>query len=151
MRAKIFFIDDEPEILLMLTEFFTRLNYFCKGVCTGVNSVNEIKKFKPDLIISDFHIGSECGLDVLKAVKQSKELAAIPFIILSSDSQKQNITKALSLGAAAYLNKPVDFKYLKEFTDIIINCSCINEAHTKQSLLNHQSQAASFSLSLPVY
>ena len=47
------------------------------------------------------------GFDVLNRIRQHKLLENVPVIMLTSLSERRDIAKGLSLGADAYLTKPI--------------------------------------------
>ena len=63
---------------------------------------------KPAVILSDVMMPKMNGLQFLEKVRQSPELKSIPFVVMTSLTQKEHAEKALSLGANAYLLKGED-------------------------------------------
>jgi CheY-like chemotaxis protein len=62
---------------------------------------------RPTLILLDVIMPDANGFDVLNRVKQHAALRAIPVVMLTSLSEKKDITKGLMLGADGYLTKPL--------------------------------------------
>ena len=62
-----------------------------------------------DLILLDIEMPEMSGLEVLKALRQSKTPTELPVIVVSANNQSADIVEALSLGANDYSTKPVDF------------------------------------------
>jgi CheY-like chemotaxis protein len=60
---------------------------------------------KVNLLFLDLSLPGMSGMEALKQIKSLKP--GIPVIIYSADAQKQSIELALSLGAFAYMAKPV--------------------------------------------
>ena len=61
----------------------------------------------PDLIMLDVMLPGMNGFDVLNRIRQHKLLENVPVIMLTSLSERQDIARGLSLGADAYLTKPI--------------------------------------------
>lgn len=59
-----------------------------------------------DLIISDWHMPNMNGLELLKAIRSDDRLQAIPFLMLTSDVNKENVKAAVESGVNDYLAKP---------------------------------------------
>jgi len=75
----------------------------------GENGYRIAKNSPPDLIISDALMPVMDGFQFLRAIKCEPELCAIPFVLYSSSyKEDQDVRLALSLGANAYLFKPID-------------------------------------------
>ena len=69
---------------------------------------------RPDIILLDLHLPKVDGVQVLKEIKASVELRAIPVIILSTSSAERDIAMAYANYANSYLLKPTDFAGYKE-------------------------------------
>lgn len=68
----------------------------------------------PDLIISDLHMPSLDGLELLENIQTSGILRNIPVIILSGSEDPEKRKKCLALGASSYLIKPFEPQLLIE-------------------------------------
>ena len=66
----------------------------------------------PTLIISDIEMPKMNGYEFCSAVKSDPELRSIPFILLSTLSDAQDIIKGLHCGADNYVTKPYDPEFL---------------------------------------
>ena len=65
---------------------------------------------KPAVIILDLKMPKVGGLEVLKKIKNSKELRTIPVVMLTSSKMESDLITSYDLGANAYVVKPVDFE-----------------------------------------
>lgn len=70
----------------------------------------------PDLILLDFDLPTLHGKEVLEHVKADKDLRLIPIIVLTVSQSEQDILRAYTLQANAYVNKPID---LDQFITVI--------------------------------
>ena len=61
----------------------------------------------PDLILLDVMLPDINGFDVLNRIRRHAAIQAVPVIMLTSRSETADIARGLSLGADAYLTKPV--------------------------------------------
>lgn len=101
--AKILIVDDEESILKMYGEALT-----AHELITAVNGTEAIEKAEkelPDLILLDIIMPEMNGLDVLDKLKDNKETASIPVIILTNLPEEASADKARSLGAKDYFVK----------------------------------------------
>ena len=60
----------------------------------------------PDLILCDVEMPDTNGFDLLSKFRQSKVLGKVPVVMITGRSEKENILRGLSLGAAGYITKP---------------------------------------------
>jgi two-component system response regulator len=73
----------------------------------------------PILLLLDLKMPKVNGLEVLRQMKTSPELASIPVVMLSSSCQDVDLKEAQKLGANAYVLKPVRFEDFVEAVTII--------------------------------
>jgi PAS domain S-box-containing protein len=66
---------------------------------------------QPSLVLLDLHLGSADGAEVLRQLKQDKKTAEIPVVVVSADATSGQIERLTSLGAQAYLTKPLNVKH----------------------------------------
>jgi len=59
-----------------------------------------------DLIISDLHMPEMDGIELLREVKSDERMCKIPFLLLTSDVDAENVKIAADLGVNGYLSKP---------------------------------------------
>ncbi len=71
----------------------------------GNDGLLKIKELHPDLILLDILMPEKDGLQVLKELHDTGN--TIPVVMLTSDVQDSTRAECLSLGAQAFLNKPV--------------------------------------------
>ncbi|WP_026841815.1 response regulator [Citrifermentans bremense] len=69
---------------------------------------------RPHLILLDLRLPKVDGIEVLKAVKASEELKAIPVVILTTSAAERDLAQAYQNYANSYLTKPVDFDSFSE-------------------------------------
>lgn len=68
----------------------------------------------PDIILLDIRMPKVDGFEFLEEMERSALTADIPVIIVSTSTQEQEISRAFSLGAYAYITKPIDVDKLME-------------------------------------
>ncbi|MBN1577105.1 MAG: response regulator [Chitinispirillaceae bacterium] len=100
--------DDSKMIRHMAITALNELGYDSITEASNVGEAKNLLKGKKfDLIISDWHMPGESGLDFLKYVKSCPEYAALPFILQTTENEKKNIFEAVKAGVQGYLFKPV--------------------------------------------
>ena len=109
---KILIIDNEFEIVEMISDILTIHDYDVKTALNGENGIQSAKKFHPDLILCDISMPETNGYAVLKALRDDKRTHAIPFIFLTAMGGMQDLRKGMRLGADDYLTKPVSAEEL---------------------------------------
>jgi len=86
----------------------------------GVDALEILKKQRIDLIISDWNMPKMTGLDLLKAVRSNEDFKGIKFIMITAESQKENVIEAIKNGVNQYVIKPFTPKTLQEKLEKIL-------------------------------
>ncbi|MFW6001284.1 MAG: response regulator [Halanaerobium sp.] len=105
--SKILLVDDEKNIRLVVGKSLEKAGYDVEFAVDGVEAVDKANKIFPSLILLDLRLPKMNGFLVLEALKGDTATEDIPVIILSALSEEDDIQKAISLGAADFLVKPV--------------------------------------------
>lgn len=66
------------------------------------------------LVISDWNMPEESGLFLLKRVRRDPRGARLPFIILTTNNEKEQVMEAIRAGVTAYLSKPFSLDALEK-------------------------------------
>jgi DNA-binding response OmpR family regulator len=104
-RWRILAVDDEPDIL-ELVQMTLSGHYNVATTDSGLNIMEIIEAFEPDLIILDIMMPKITGYHILEVLKNRKETARIPVIFLSAKDTIRDQKYGYKLGAIAYLTKP---------------------------------------------
>lgn len=102
---KILLIEDDPFIIRLYADKFSKLNYEIEIVNDGSEALEILKKYKPDIILLDVVMPKMDGFEVLEHIKKNDSLKKIPVLILTNLGDKADIDRAMSLGAASYIIK----------------------------------------------
>ncbi len=103
---KILVIDDEPDMLDMLSLNLKKAGY---QVSTAENASQAFKKIQqetPSLILLDIMLPEMSGTEICKKLKSEKTYAKIPILILSAKGEEVDKVLGLELGAEDYVTKP---------------------------------------------
>lgn len=63
----------------------------------------------PAVILLDLNLPKMSGLDVLRKIRGGEKTRFLPVVVLTSSKEDEDILNSYSLGANAYVRKPVDF------------------------------------------
>lgn len=74
-----------------------------------------------DVIVSDWNMPKMNGLDFLKQIRSSEKFAQLPFLLLTSESEKDQVTEAVLSGVSQYVVKPFAPKAFEEKLKIVWN------------------------------
>ena len=103
--AKILIVEDEGFLRGVLTQKLQKEGFETIDAVDGEEGVKKVVEGMPDLILLDLILPGIDGFEALRQIKANQNTAAIPVIILSNLGQKDDIEKALKLGATDFLIK----------------------------------------------
>lgn len=105
----ILLIEDDISTIKLLTSFFERKGYSCKGVISGSKGLDELKRNIPKIILLDIILPDINGFEVCKIINSNKEYQNIPIFLLTavSSSKVENFIKKTKVNG--YVSKPFDF------------------------------------------
>ncbi len=72
-----------------------------------------------DLVLLDLRMPSMDGFAVLSAVKSDPVLRDVPMVVISTSDRPEDVRRCYSLGANAYVTKPVDFREFSRCVEAI--------------------------------
>jgi sigma-B regulation protein RsbU (phosphoserine phosphatase) len=110
--ASILVVEDSRMQATILSNKLLAAGYEVRTAENGKLGLEAIRLQRPTLIISDIEMPTMTGYELCSAVKRDPEFRTIPFILLSTLSDAQDIIKGLHCGADNYVTKPYDPEYL---------------------------------------
>jgi two-component system KDP operon response regulator KdpE len=107
--TSILVVDDEPQIRRFLRTSLAAQGYEVLEAENGMDALDTVRQFKPDLMILDLGLPDIDGIEVIARVRGQ---SAVPIIVLSSRDDEHVKVKALDLGADDYITKPFGMEEL---------------------------------------
>lgn len=74
---------------------------------------------RPHVVLLDLRLPKIDGLEVLKEIKTTPELAVIPVVILTTSAAEKDVAMAYEYHANSYIVKPVDFANFSELMEVL--------------------------------
>ncbi len=111
-KKHIMVIEDEADILELLTYNLTREGYEVTGVGNGEQALKDIVLRKPSLLLLDLMLPGVGGLEICRLLKAKPEMATIPIVMVTARGEESDIVTGLELGADDYITKPFNMKVL---------------------------------------
>jgi len=121
MQYKVLFLEDEPTIREVLTEYMLMSGYQVTAVERGDEALAVLERQEFDIAVLDICVPGVDGFEVLRYIQENKKMAAI---MLTALEDEQTQVKAFNLYADDYCIKPVSpIILLKRMETILRRCA----------------------------
>ncbi len=112
---RVMLVDDDPDFRWMIKKQLISLGVkeivqfsSAKGV------IEDLLEGKADVVLCDWNMFGRSGIDVLKSVRKNEKIKDIPFIIVTSEADKEKVMEAIHAKVTDYIVKPVNKEVLIE-------------------------------------
>ena len=120
MDKTILLVDDEPDMLEMLSLRLKKAGYKVITAITGEECLQKAEEKYPDLILLVILLPGLSGFEVAKQLKTKKITEDIPIIMVTALIGKDAEAKGLERGADYFISKPFDPEELLAKVKIIL-------------------------------
>ena len=111
---EILVVDDYPTMRRIIKNLLAELGFTnVSEASDGGEALKRIPANRPGLIVSDWNMEPMTGLQLLQAVRANKDLADIPFIMVTAESKTDNVIAAKNAGVNNYIVKPFNAETLR--------------------------------------
>ncbi|MEI2615218.1 MAG: sigma-54 dependent transcriptional regulator [Methylotenera sp.] len=104
-------VDDEPSMRRLLEISLRQAGYQPVVAADGKEALQMIRNQTIDLVVSDLHMPSMNGLELLKNIRLENE--TLPFIMVTAQGEIKTAVEAMKLGASDYILRPFDLETLE--------------------------------------
>src|SRR5215475_11511079 len=111
--ASILVVDDDPEIVAMLTTRLGHRGYKVTTASDGHRAIELAKREKPDIVLLDVMMPGKSGWEVARALKQDPVTQHVKIVMVTAIGEKTNEITAPIYGADAHIDKPFEFEQLE--------------------------------------
>jgi two-component system, OmpR family, KDP operon response regulator KdpE len=101
--GRILVVDDEPQIRRIMRETLAAAGYEVEDARSGLEGLNKVREFHPDLVLLDINMPEMSGIEVCKSIRADSNIAIIMLTVRKSDADK---VAALDAGADDFVTKP---------------------------------------------
>ncbi len=106
MSARILLVEDEPGVVLTLSDLLREEGYEVEAAKDGVSGLNRAANERFDLVILDIMLPGKSGLEVCRELRRRGRDVAV--LMLTAKGQLADRVAGLKLGADDYLTKPFE-------------------------------------------
>lgn len=102
----------------------------------GVEGLKKVHLYHPDIVVTDQMMPEMDGLEMLQSIRKDFQISHIPVIILTAKNDEGAKTKAITLGANAYITKPFSKEYLLARIDQLLGERKLFRERIRQQMEN---------------
>jgi two-component system chemotaxis response regulator CheY len=115
LKMSILVVDDFSTMRRIITNVLKQLGY--ENIIEaedGTKALTVLETQPVDFVITDWNMPQMSGLDLLKAIRASKDRKNIPVLMVTAEAMQENIIAAAQAGVNNYIVKPFDAKTLAD-------------------------------------
>jgi len=109
-------VDDSRAVRMILSKTLKGLGYDVREAANGIEALEIIalEKTEVTLVLSDWNMPEMNGLELLKQLRRDPELASLVVIMVTTETELDQMAVALEAGANEYVMKPFTKEILVE-------------------------------------
>ena len=113
--ARILLVDDDKELMSIFSEYLSAFGFQFELAENAAEARSRLEQNQFDLVLSDFNMPGESGLDLLKHI--SSHYPELPFIMMSGSGYSGLKTQAMAMGSTEFISKPFEFRKIVELLE----------------------------------
>ena len=104
--ACVLLVEDEEQLRRVMKDLLQREGYRVAEARDGVQALDEVDRFAPDVIILDLNLPGLDGYGVLAQLRSRPATRDIPVMVLTAKGDEDNEVRVFELGADDFVTKP---------------------------------------------
>jgi type II secretory ATPase GspE/PulE/Tfp pilus assembly ATPase PilB-like protein/ActR/RegA family two-component response regulator len=121
LKRKVLLVDDEDQLRRVMKDLLEREGYVVAEARDGVQALDQVDKFGPDVVVLDLNLPGLDGYGVLSHLRSRPATAEVPVVVLTAKGDEDNEVRVFELGADDFLTKPFRARALSARLDLVLN------------------------------
>jgi type II secretory ATPase GspE/PulE/Tfp pilus assembly ATPase PilB-like protein/CheY-like chemotaxis protein len=118
--ACVLLVDDEDQLRRVMKDLLVRDGYEVVEARNGVEALDQVDRYAPDIIVLDLNLPGMDGYSVLSELRSRTATRHIPIIVLTAKGDEDNEVRVFELGADDFLTKPFRAKALSKRLEVVL-------------------------------
>jgi CheY-like chemotaxis protein len=106
--GRVLVADDASVNRQLLRELLEAYGHEIEEAADGIEALERVCSFRPDAVLLDVNMPRMDGFEVCRRLKADPTTSAIPVLLVTALSDKENRLQGISVGANDYITKPID-------------------------------------------
>jgi DNA-binding response OmpR family regulator len=119
-QASILVVDDDPEIVTMLSTRLGKRGYKIWTAGNGTTGLELAKRERPDVVLLDVMMPGKSGWEVARELKQDTDMRDVKIVMVTAIGDMVNEITAPLYGADAHVDKPFEFEKLERIIKALL-------------------------------
>ena len=107
VRGVVLVVDDQPQMLALLSEVLGAAGYTVIAATDGPSALERARMITPDVVLLDARMPGMDGFEVCLRMNADASLVGVPVIFMTGLTESEHIVKGFRAGGADYVTKPV--------------------------------------------
>jgi len=107
-RRSVLVVDDGEDNRALLCCMLGELGFDCREAADGLEALQSAQRDRPDLILMDLKMPGMDGVEATRLIRIIEPLKDVPVIVISANVAEDMVAQCLTVGADAFLSKPVE-------------------------------------------
>jgi type II secretory ATPase GspE/PulE/Tfp pilus assembly ATPase PilB-like protein/CheY-like chemotaxis protein len=113
-------VEDEDQLRRVMKDLLEREGYTVAEARDGVQALDQVDRFAPDVIILDLNLPGLDGYSVLTQLRSRPATRTIPVMVLTAKGDEDNEVRVFELGADDFITKPFRAKALSARLEAVL-------------------------------
>jgi two-component system chemotaxis response regulator CheY len=130
-KITVLVVDDSNVIQYALKNFFREYNFEVFTSSDGLEGIEMARVHTPNVIFLDLMMPNLDGIKMLQVIRVLEELKDIPVVVISGNTSRGNVLKAIEAGATTVLSKPLHKEVLKKTLKEVLGDEILSRSKTR--------------------
>ncbi len=104
--TRVLIVDDEKPISDLLAQTFEQEGHEVVNACDGIDCMNKMATFRPDVVIMDIMMPKLNGVDTTRLIRRNRSYSDTIIVALSAKSDEETRRRMKEAGANVFMRKP---------------------------------------------
>ena len=104
--TKVLLVEDEDQLRRVMKDLLERDGYIVAEARDGVQALDQVDRYAPDIIVLDLNLPGLDGYSVLQQLRSRPATRGIPVMVLTAKGDEDNEVRVFELGADDFITKP---------------------------------------------
>lgn len=134
-KKKIVIIEDEPDILEVLSYNLKREGYEIHTAADGIRGLALVRQQVPDLVLLDLMLPGMDGVEICSSIKKDPQTQSTLIVMVTAKGEESDIVLGLGVGADDYISKPFSPRELVARVKAVLRRGVLLEKASAQELI----------------